>query len=582
MPDEKPHEPYEVWGTYVPPTRQDAYFHVEGMGRHYPFGFSIGFGAEGPLQPIFLFYGDEYSVTPTGLVIPIGCDVAFGYGEEYAVAFGFNLGHAIGHFCSNAVKAAGREVGHVTHAIQTGAGAIGKQIGKVPIVGGPLHAVFDASYHATFGMVNATVAIAQGKRVDRALMEHLRDTLHDFKQVGPYAQMVISAVPGVGQGVSAAMSAGLALANGQPIGEVLKAGALGAIPGGPLVQSCVKTGVETMQHIAKGEKLNITTLAKSAGGIASGALGLPPAAQNAMLAGISTASSLAHGHPLDKTLTDGVTAALPIPDAAKKAMTEASALTLDLAHGKRVDRALMQRVDGVMGMLPVDAPLRQNLKTGVDAVRNVAQGKDAEHVLMSALQSGVADQLLSHSTAKLPKPLKDGLKTGIALGAGNIMQDARHIQLTKAIPGKLVETGVQMSKASPLFGEARKIAASKNGSKGFDIATGLLSHQAGVFDLATVRNAIPSPADKMGFDMAAATRIGAVAHPKPKTLSPAAHAGHAITLGMQSYVPDRKAAIMTTIQAHPSAAAGATAAVKQVAEQRDSVLEKILQALGIH
>jgi hypothetical protein len=547
-----------------------------------PFGFSIGFGAEHSTQPIFLFYGDEYSVTPTGLVIPIGCDVAFGYGEDYAVAFGFNLGHAIGHFCSNAVKTAGRGVGSVTHAIQNASGAIGKEIGKVPIVGGPLHAVFDATYHATFGMVNATVAIAQGKRVDRALMDHLRDSLHDFKQVGPYAQMVISMVPGVGQGVSAAMAAGLVLANGQPIAEALKAGALGAIPGGHLIQSCVKTGVDTMQHIAKGEKLSLANLAKSAGGIASGALGLPPAANNALLAGISTASSLAHGQPLDKTLTDGVVAGLPIPDTAKKAMHEASALTLDLAHGKKVDRALMQRVDGVMGMLPTDAPLRNSLKSGVDAVRGVAQGKNAEHVLMSALHSGIADQLLSTATAGMPKPLKDGLKTGIALGAGGIMQDHRALQLTKAIPGKLVETGVQTAKTSPLFAEARKIAASKNGTKGFDIATGLLSHQAGVFDVSTVRNALVSPADKMGFDMAAATRIGAVAHPKPPTLSAAAHAGHAITLGMQTYVPDRKAAIMTTLQAHPSAAAGATAAVKQVAEQRDSVVEKILKALHIH
>jgi hypothetical protein len=569
--------PYEVWGMQRPPVRQDYRFHPEGMGAHMPYGFSIG------EEPVVLFYGDEYAVAPNGALVPIGCEVAFGYGNNiYAVAFGFNLGHAIGHFCSNAVKTAGREVGHVTSSIQSAEGMIGRQIGKVPVVGGPLHAIFDASYHATFGMVNATVAIAQGKRVDRALMDHLRDTLHDFKQVGPYVQSVISMVPGVGQGISAAMAAGLALANGQPIGEVLKAGAMGAIPGGPLVQAAVKTGVETMQHVVKGEKLSLTTLAKSASGMAAGALGLPPAASNAITAGISTASHIAHGQPLDKALTDGVVAGLPVPDTAKKAMHEATALTLDLAHGKRIDRALESRMNGVVGMLPVSSPLRNSITNGLDTVRKIGGGGDPQKVMFAALQSGVGDELLSMGASQLPPSARNGLKSGIALGTGLINQTHQEHQLTKVIPGKLVESGLQLAKSAPLFTEARKIAASKGGSHGFDMASGLLQQQAGVYHVATVRNMLSNPADKLGFDMAAAARIGAVAHPKPNTLSPAAHAGHAITLGMQSYVPDRKAAMMQTIQAHPSAAAGAAAAVKQVAEHRDSFVEKVLKILHIH
>lgn len=572
-------EPYEAWGEKDPLNVETPYY-PEGMGRNYPYGFSTG--AEPTFQPIILFYGDEYIVTPTGLVIPDKCAIAFGFGEDgYSVAFGFSLG-SIGHFVSNAVKTAGREIGHVTKPIQTAAGKVGKAIKKVPIVGAPLKAVFDASYHVTFGMVNASISIAQGQRIDKALMGQLHDAVNDFKQVGPYAQMVISMVPGVGQGISAAMSAGLALANGQPIAEALKAGALGAIPGGPLVQSAVRASVETIQHVAKGEKLNLANIAQTAGGVAAGALGLPKTASNALMAGIATTGNIVKGQPLDKALTDGAVHALPIPDSAKKAMTEATALSLDLAHGKRVDRALMARVDGVVGMLPANAPLRQNLLNGVKAVRDIGQGKNAEQVMMTAIQSGVGDQLISLGAAHLPQKARDGIKSGIALGTGVVHQAHTAVQLTKVVTGKLAETGIQVAKASPVFSEARKIASSKSGSKGFDLATGILSHQAGIFHLSTVRNMLQSPHDKMGFDMAMATRIGTVTHPKPhKIPSAAVHAGHAITLGMQTYVPERKAAIMATLQANPSAAAGATVAVKQVAEARSGFIKRILHALHL-
>lgn len=573
-------EPYEVFGQKDPLNPESRYY-PEGMGAQYPYGFSTG--TEPPCCPIILFYGDEYTVTESGLVVPVQYGIAFGVGADgYAVAFGFSLGGAIGHFVSNAVKTAGRELGHVTKPIQSIAGKVSHAIKKVPIVGAPLSAVFDATYHGTFGMLNATVAVSQGQRVDKALMGQLHDAVKDFKQVGPYAQMVISMVPGVGQGISAAMSAGLALANGQPIAECLKAGALGAMPGGPLVQAAVKASVETIQHVAKGEKLNLANITQTAGGVAAGALGMSKAASDALVAGIATTGNIVKGQPLDKALTDGAVHALPIPDSAKRAMTEATALTLDLAHGKRVDRALMSRIDGVVGMLPAGAPLRQNLLTGVHAVRDIGHGKNAEHVMMTALQSGVGDQLVSMAAVHLPKTVKNGLKSGIALGTGVVHQEHTAVQLIHVAPGKLAETGIQFSKASPVFGEARKIASTKGGSKGFDIATGILSHQAGIFHLATVRNTLTTPHDKMGFDMAMAARIGTVAHPKPHAIhTPAAHAGHAITLGMQTYVPERKAAMMQTLQGHPSAAAGATQAVKEVAEKRSSIIERILHALHL-
>lgn len=570
-------EPYEVWGQ-KDPFNPESEFYPEGMGAQYPYGFSTGAEA---CSPIFLFHGDEYDITPSGLIVPVPCIIAFGVGAEYTVAFGFSFS-SIGKFVSNAVKTAGREVGHVTKSVQNTVGKVTKAVGKIPVVGGPLNAVFDATYHASFGMVNATVAIAKGRRIDRALMDQLHVAVKDFKQVGPYAQMVIGLVPGVGQGVSAAMAAGLALANGQPIQDALKAGALGAIPGGALVQSCVKASVETIQHVAKGEKLNFANLAETAGGAALGSLGLPATAKNALMAGIATTGSIVKGQPLDKALTDGAIRGLPIPEQTKKAMTEATSLTLDLAHGKKLDRVLMNRIDGVVGMLPANSPLRENLLSGTKSVRELGQSKDAEKVMMTALQSGVGDQLIGLGASKLSPQARNGLKTGIAMGTGIVHQSRTATQLTQAAPRKLAEAGIQTAKASPVYGEARKIAASKGGSKGFDLATGVLSHQAGIFHVATARNLLKVPADKMGFDMAMATRIGTVTHPKPRNIpSPAAHAGHAMTLGMQTYVPERKVAMMKTLQSNPGAAAGATAAIKEVAASRQGIIERILKALHL-
>src|SRR5260221_4654747 len=52
----------------------------------------------------------------------------------------------------------------------------------------------------------------------------------------PYVQSVVSFVPGVGTGISAALGAAQALADGRSIDEAILAAARGAIPGGPMAQ----------------------------------------------------------------------------------------------------------------------------------------------------------------------------------------------------------------------------------------------------------------------------------------------------------------------------------------------------------
>lgn len=552
------------------------------------------------VEPITLFSGDDYAL--------IEYQVGFGwFGSKIVKSVGkvvsapikvvgkvavapVNLAKKIpvvgsvvktaDHFASNAVKVAGKPIGAVTKGIQTVTGAVSKEIGKIPVIGGPLHTVLDAGFSLSMAPVNLAVAVAiDGKRIDQAVLNNLKQQLHDFKQVAPYAQMVISVVPGVGQGVSAALASGLALAEGQSIADVLKAGAIGAIPGGPLVKAAVTMATETIQAAASGKPINLQTFASTAGGVASSALGLPIAAKNALVAGVATIGAIAKGAPLDKALTDGAVNALPLTPQAKKAMTDGSQLALDLAHGKKLDAALTAKVNGIIANLPATNPLHIALKTGIETARKAPPGK-GEQTLAAAVHSGIGDALVSMGAQSLPADAQKGIKAGAALGAGKVFQSVRGPAVLK-VTGKLIESGVQLAKASPVIAEARKLASTQGATQGFDHATGLLQQQVGLHDITVVRNALPAN-QKIGFDMAVAVRVGAVANPKPPTTSPAAHAGNAIALGMQSYEPDKKAAIMSTVQSNPSAAVGATVAVKQVAANRESFIVKILKLFGLH
>jgi hypothetical protein len=287
------------------------------------------------------------------------------------------------------------------------------------------------------------------------------------------------------------------------------------------------------------------------------------------------------GAPLDKALTDGAIAALPVSQQVKDAMTEATALTLELANGKPLDRVLLTRIDKVSSMLPVGHALRESINTGISTTKKLAEGKPPESVMFAALQSGVGDSLVSMGATKLPEEVKKALKSGVALGTGVVTQARKAEQLVQKVPGKLIESGVELAKAHPLFGAARKIAATQGGTRGFDLAAGLTQHQAKIFDITTARNSLPNAVDKIGFDLACATRIGAVTNPKPLTKSAEAHAGHAITMGMQGYVPGKKQVLMTAVSKIPPAAAGATAAVKEVAQLRASPIQQALRAMHI-
>lgn len=98
--------------------------------------------------------------------------------------------------------------------------------------------------------------IASGKNVFQSLKDTVKRDLSSAKELAPYVQAVISVVPGVGQGVNAAIAAGAALAQGQPITSALISGLKGALPGGPVAAQAF----DTVYAVARGQNLGEAAL----------------------------------------------------------------------------------------------------------------------------------------------------------------------------------------------------------------------------------------------------------------------------------------------------------------------------------
>jgi len=467
-------------------------------------------------------------------------------------------------FMDNAVKTAGRAIGKAMDAVVSLEHMISKEIAKIPYVGSVLAMFFDAGFHAATGPLVTTLdIIIKGKRIDTALLARFNEDLQDFKNVGPYVQMVVSLVPGWGTAVSAAIGMGLALANGQPIDQIILAGVSSALPGGPLAKAAVNLAYSGIHAAITHEKLDIGKLGGMAMSAASDALNLPPIAKNALMAGVSMCGQLCAGVKPEVAISHAVIDALPLPKLAKDALQEADSIALDLAHGKRVDRTLLAHVGNVANLLPIsDAKLKAQLVNAAQTGAALAQGVPVEHALMGALRNGAADALIELGGKTLPAGVKDTISKGMAIGNG-VVQQARRVEqlVSKGFGDKIIDVGRKFAQQVPAVAHARTLVDA-GGMRGFDIGAGLMQNKAKLFDVSSMRNALKD-VERKGFDTALALHIGLVAHPVATHLPPAAAAAKAITLGAAANHPANRAEITRTIVAKsPEALRGVQAALE--------------------
>lgn len=481
---------------------------------------------------------------------------------------------AVGKFLSNCAKTVGREIGKAEHVLTDIEGNITDAINKIPFVGGPISSLFDAAYHLTMGPALMLTSVASGQRIDRAVLNTVSDTVKSVKTVAEYTKMVIGLVPGVGTGIGAALGAGLALADGQPIDKAMIEAAASAIPGGPLAKAGLTMADEGVRAAIDHTNLDLGTIAQSM----MEALPLPDPAKDALMTGVNIAGQIAHGAPLDTTLSQAAINALPIDPKIKKSLSDANSIALDLAHGKPLDAVVLNHTQSIASDLPIPDIIKQQLNNAAKTGASIIQGVDPTQAMLSTLNAAVGNSLLNIGSQGLPADVIKAIQTGIALANGAVQQNKRLNQLTGGLSGKLTQAGLDLVKSNPVVAEARKLAG--QGTRGFDTASGLASQKASLYDIIAVRDTFKGP-DQIGYDMALSLRNGLVAHPPKPTLSPAAQAGHAITKGLQGHAVPSKQVIIKLLAVHPSASVGATQAIKDVADDRESWIHWLLRAFHL-
>jgi hypothetical protein len=264
------------------------------------------------------------------------------------------MGINLGHWMSNAVRAAGRDVGSGAGLIEKETGKIAKDIDKVPFVGPAFTSLVDLTTTPfKFGL-----QVASGHNISQAALGDLKGAVKDVKEVAPYAQMVISFVPGIGPVVSGAIGAGLALAEGQPIDKALLAGAQGAMPGGPIGAAVFGAAVGGVQAAASHKPLAAGLLQT-----ALDALPVPPgpagdATRNAIGSAVKLAGSIAKGEkPGAALLTAADQNLASLKDIPGMAPGSAAAIKtalgagIGMAHAQVIQSAVNKGVPGILDKL---------------------------------------------------------------------------------------------------------------------------------------------------------------------------------------------------------------------------------------
>lgn len=278
----------------------------------------------------------------------------------------------------------------------------GNTIGKVPVVGGGLKGAFTL----TVAPIKLGAALANGRRIDRAMMDNFNDQLSAAKDVAPYVQTVMSFVPGVGTAASGAIGAGIALAKGQPITQAIIEGAKGALPGGAAAQAVFSVA----QATAEGKPIDQIAL--------SAIPGVTDLQKKAITEALNVTKALASGKRVDETLYKRAVAQLP--QTAQKALS----VGIALGHGANLQKTLVKqvKVDDIKGFGSLGIKLSAKnpvLKAGLNTLKDAKQ-KTGFSVGVGLLRSGVKLKPIDVVAARsaLPGPQKKGFDIALAAQIG--------------------------------------------------------------------------------------------------------------------------------------------------------------------
>jgi hypothetical protein len=300
-----------------------------------------------------------------------------------------------------------------------------RKIKKVPVAGTLVSSLYDWTYGAKVELVRQ---IAKGERIDKAAYAALKVKVKAGQELAPYAQTIISMVPGVGPGVSGAIGAANALSKGRRIDEALYEGIKDSIPGGP----AARAAFEVSYALASG---------KDPGKAALQAIPVGPTEKRLIVEGVGAVTDLAKGKKLNEVLVDRGIAAMP--DAKTR---KAAQIGIALAEGKRLQDIAYQAMPLVMpklaqegGEISKSNPL---FKVGLEALKNAPESRKG-YVTAIGFMSHKENDVTLDAALKLLKNVKEkeGFELGLAAVIGADKIGKRPNKSNKKNFGKVVRAG---------------------------------------------------------------------------------------------------------------------------------------------
>jgi hypothetical protein len=363
---------------------------------------------------------------------------------------------SVGHFLSSAAKVAGRAVTAPVKLAQKATGAIGTELHKLPVVGPGIAGVFVIATTPLLPFEFAA-AVVSGDRVDRAALGLLKTHLEAVHDVAPYAQVVVQFVPGVGQGISAAIGAGLALAEGRPIDQALKDALLSAVPGGIVSRTALALGDAALQ----GRPLD---------GLVN-ALPLSPSERAALAEGLKAAKDIASGKPVAQAVAARAEALVKaglaeLPPDARKALQ----IGMAIGQGQFLQAAGAAGVSTPQALATLESEGRKVATPAVEALRAQASRRGVDVGLGIMRRSGVTPAMLGAVRGKLSSADAHGFDLALAAKIGQATAPLPPPHLSAAGKASYYATAGMRT-----AGAAQKTQAVLTLSKATDAKAGMLA-----------------------------------------------------------------------------------------------------------
>lgn len=311
-----------------------------------------------------------------------------------------------------------------------------KVLGKVPVIGGVVKAV----NRVALMPITATQQVLEGGRIDKVVLNNLKQTLKDIKTVGPWAQTVLSFVPGVGTGMAAAIGAGLALAEGQSISQAMVSAVKGSLPGGAASQAAFSVAESAIQG-------------KPIDQIALSALPIPDQQKKLLAQGLAAAKDIAAGKNVASSIADRAIQSLP-PQYAK-----AVQIGLAVGRAKSLQGALKAGASGAVSL--GGAAL---IKSGAKQMNPVMKAVSKMGTSKAAIQKAVgAAQAIKNGSPVLGRALNAAV-SNFRQGSPEHLGFVTAVKVLKETSGNKVAMGV-----------ARRALPTESARQAFDAAVGTVS-----------------------------------------------------------------------------------------------------------